>query len=131
MPADLGAAVSALANSSCGGRPGDSSGVGRGDVGSAERNRLRGLTRWKKLRLATFGPVALAGTDEVVIKGSAGEASFGGGALATSCVRFAIGSAGGFGTSTFARGALAITGAGFGTLVAAAFGGLVAAGLCR
>ncbi|MCX6922034.1 MAG: hypothetical protein NT154_02265, partial [Verrucomicrobia bacterium] len=62
---------------------------------------------------------ALAGTDGVVITGSAGDTTVGGVALETSCVRFGMGAASGFGFSTFSGGEVTTVGAGFGALLVA------------
>jgi hypothetical protein len=102
-------------------------------VFSPLRSRLSGLTRWKKPRLAIVGPATLAGTDEVVTRGSAVVAEIVVGAAEMSCARLITGSAGNLTTSVFADGAITFVGAAFGTwaadsgfatLVGDGFGGL-------
>src|ERR1035437_3867514 len=97
------------------------------------RNRLSGLTRWRKPRLTTCGSPALAGADEGVTRGLFGSAGVGSGATATSCALFRTGSAGNFTTSVYAGGGVTFVGAGFdpcaavsalATLVGTGLGGL-------
>ena len=66
------------------------------------------------------------GRREVVTRGSAGEASVGAGAVATSCAGLRTGCGTNLTTSAFAGGAGVTTGAGFGTLVVTGLGGVAA-----
>ena len=104
------------------------SGVGRAGVLSPLRNRFNGLTRCKKLRLATVGAVALTGAVEVVIKGASGEASAGTGAFGTSCAGLKVGCGTNLTTSACTGGGATTTRAGFGTLVATGLGALAIRG---